>query len=159
MLILSVDPGYERIGIAIIKRSPKKDTLLYSNCFKTKSSLVFYERLKMLGTEIERLIKEFKPSILAIETLFFVKNQKTAMGVSEARGVIIYQAVRENLKVYEYTPLQIKMATTGYGKSDKKQVIEMVKRLIKINQQKPQDDEFDAIAVGLTYLAINNPSL
>jgi len=154
MRILSIDPGFERVGIAVIERdSSKKDTLLYSNCFKTPAKVPFHERLTMIGNEIETIIKKYKPQSLAIEKLYFTNNQKTVMGVSEARGVIIYSASRNKLNIFEYTPPQIKIAVTGYGRADKKMVINMVFKLIKINNDVSSDDEIDAIAIGLTCLA------
>jgi len=90
---------------------------------------------------------------MAIENLFFNSNQKTALKVSEARGIIMYQALSGGLKVFEYTPLQIKIAITGYGRGDKKQVTDMLHHLIKIDKKIKYDDEYDAIAVGLTHLA------
>ena len=154
MRIISIDPGYERVGIAIIeKEEGQKENLIYSNCFKTSAKLPLTERLFLIGQEIDKTIKEYGAETLAIETLFFTNNQKTVMGVSEARGVIMYQAMLNKIPVFEYTPLQIKIAVTGYGKSDKKQVTDMVTRLIKIEKQIKHDDEYDAIAVGLTHLA------
>ncbi len=154
MKILSIDPGYERIGIAIIEHTQKnKDILVYSTCFKTKASLLFVERLKKIGEEIEKIVNKYKPEVLAIEKLYFSSNQKTVMGVSEARGVIIYCCSRNNLKIFEYTPSQIKVAVTGYGKADKNMVMSMVPKLIDINIPTNSDDELDSIAVGLTCLA------
>ncbi len=154
MRILSIDPGFERIGIAIIEKTNlKKDILVYSTCFKTSAKIPFYERLKNIGLQIEKVIKEYKPNALAIEKLFFTTNQKTVMGVSEARGVIIYVAIKNNLSIYEYTPPQIKVAVTGYGKASKDMVMSMVLKLIDIDKNINSDDEIDAIAVGLTCLA------
>lgn len=154
MRIISIDPGYERVGIAIIeKEDGQKESLVYSDCFKTSSKLPLTERLFLIGQEIDKIIKEYNTKALAIETLFFTNNQKTVMGVSEARGVIMYQAMLNKIPVFEYTPLQIKIAVTGYGKSDKKQVTDMVTRLIRIEKEIKHDDEYDAIAVGLTHLA------
>src|SRR3989344_2103608 len=118
MIILGIDPGYDRLGIAILEKK-NKETLLHSECFITSSKDSFYTRLFQIGKRINEIIKEYNPDILAIESLFITKNQKTAMRVSEARGVIMYEAIKNNIKVLEYTPLQIKMAVTGYGKSDK----------------------------------------
>ena len=154
MKIISIDPGYERVGIAIIeKEDGQKEKLIYSDCFKTSAKLPLTERLFLIGQEINKIIREYGAKALAIETLFFTHNQKTVMGVSEARGVIMYQAMLNKIPVFEYTPLQIKIAVTGYGKSDKKQVTDMVLRLIKIEKKIKHDDEYDAIAVGLTHLA------
>ena len=95
MRILGIDPGYERVGIAVIeKEENSKEILLYSNCFKTKKELVFNERLFLIGNEINKIIQQFKPNILAIESLFFNTNQKTALLVSEARGAIIHEEKR-----------------------------------------------------------------
>jgi crossover junction endodeoxyribonuclease RuvC len=154
MRIISIDPGYERLGIAIIEKLPRsKESLLYSDCFKTDSKLPHCERLNLIGSEISRVIGEFKPEALSLEDLFFSTNTKTAMTVAEARGVILYEAAKNNLKVFEYGPGQIKVAVTGYGKSDKEAVIAMVDRLIKIDKKIKHDDEYDAIAVGLTCFA------
>jgi len=154
MKLISIDPGYERVGIAIIEHNkPKKDVLVYSFCFKTRADISFPERLKAIGEEIEKIIKKYKPEALAIEKLYFTTNQKTVMGVSEARGVIIYSASHLGLKVFEYTPPQIKVAVTGYGKANKNMVMSMVPKLINIDIPVISDDEMDAIAVGLTCLA------
>lgn len=154
MKILSIDPGFERIGIAVIEKTfEKKDSLIYSNCFKTSPKEKLNERIKNIGNEIERVIKKYKPNVLAIEKLYFTTNQKTVMGVSEARGVIIYVATQNNLSVFEYTPPQIKVAVTGYGKATKDMVMSMVPKLINMDSSINSDDEIDAIAIGLTCLA------
>ena len=154
MKILAIDPGFERVGIAILEKEVgNKEKLLYSTCFKTSAKIPFHERLTLIGTEVERMVKIYKPSALAIEKLYFTTNQKTVMGVSEARGVIIYSASRNGLKIFEYTPPQIKVAVTGYGKADKNMVISMVKKLITVDKNTNSDDELDAIAIGLTCLA------
>ena len=160
MRIISIDPGYERVGIAIAEKNPKpsvgqvqKEKLVYSDCFKTSAKIPLTERLFLIGQEIDKVIKKHKPEAMAIEKLFFTTNQKTVMGVSEARGVIMYQALFNKIPVFEYTPLQIKIAITGYGRGDKKQIIAMLQHLIKIEKEIKYDDEYDAIAVGLTHLA------
>ena len=153
MKIIAIDPGYERVGIAILEKSNSKEILLFSECFKTLATKSSEERLRLIGQEISKLIKKYQPETLAIENLFFKNNAKTAMKVSEARGVILYEAAKNGLEVMEFTPLQIKVAVTGYGKSDKDQVTAMVKKLITINESIKYDDEYDAIAVGLTYFA------
>lgn len=154
MKILSIDPGFERIGIAVIEKLPKqKDALVYSNCFKTSAKIPFHLRLTAIGDEMERIIKIYKPEVLAIEKLYFTTNQKTVMGVAEARGVIIYSASRNGLSIFEYTPPQIKVAVTGYGKASKDMVIRMVPKLIDMDNSIDSDDELDAIAIGLTCLA------
>lgn len=154
MTILSIDPGYERVGIAVLEKDKNnKEIVVYSDCFKTSKDVQFTERLSLIGKEVERVIKKFKPNVLAIEKLFFNTNQKTATMVSETRGAIIYIALKNKLKVFEYTPLQVKSAVCGDGHGDKKQVISMVKNLIKIEEEIKHDDEYDAIAVGITCIA------
>ena len=154
MRIISIDPGYERLGIAVLEKEKKnKEVLLFSECFKTSSKAAHSERLRQLGAEIEKVIDEFKPECLAIEKLFFTTNQKTALMVAEARGVIIYEAARVGLSVTEFTPLQAKVAVTGYGRGTKDQMKYMVEKLITVAKKIKEDDEYDAIALGLTYFA------
>ena len=153
MRIISIDPGYERMGVAILDKNGPKEELIFSECFKTSAKIPHEERLKLIGGEVEQIIKKYEPKAMAIENLFFKTNAKTAMHVAESRGVMLYEASKNNLEVREFTPIAIKVAVTGYGKSEKAQVTEMVKRLVKINKDIKYDDEFDAIAVGLTYFA------
>ncbi len=152
--ILGIDPGYDRVGIAVVEKNPSsKEVLLYSECFQTSAKDDFYTRLKQVGSKIAEVVEEYSPTALAIETLFITKNQKTAMRVAEARGVIIHEALREDIPVYEYNPLQIKIAVTGYGASDKAQVMKMIPLLVKMPTKDTHDDEYDAIAVALTCIA------
>jgi len=146
MKILGIDPGYGRVGIAVIENG----ILLHSECFDTSSKEEFHTRLKNIGQKINNIITEFRPDIMAIESLFVTKNQKTAMKVAEARGVISYEATLRNIPIHEYSPPQIKVAVTGHGRSDKNQIIKMIPMLIKIGAKKALDDEYDAIAVALT---------
>lgn len=158
MRILGIDPGYDRVGIAIIEKLPKtKEVLLYSECLQTSSKDDFYTRLGQVGTKIGEVIEKYSPDSLSIETLFITKNQKTAMRVAEARGVIIYEAIKKEIPVFEYNPLQIKIAVTGHGGSDKTQVMKMIPLLVKMDVKKTVDDEYDAIAVALTCLAHERP--
>ena len=156
MRIIAIDPGYERMGVAVIEKTTGKETLIFSECFKTSPKIPHEERLSLIGQEIEMLIKKYEPTVMAIETLFFKNNQKTAMHVSEARGVMLYVASVAGLTVSEFSPMAIKIAVTGYGASEKDQVTSMVQKLIKIDHELKYDDEYDAIAVGLTYFATNN---
>jgi len=153
MKILAIDPGFEKLGIAILERVGGKDVVLHSECFHTSAKLPFPERLNALGARASAVIKKWKPQALAIETLYFEKNLKTAMRVAEARGVIIYESTQVGLSVYEYTPLQVKIAVTGWGRADKKSVMNMVSKLIQLKNKKYSDDELDAVAIGLTHLA------
>lgn len=155
MKILSIDPGYERLGISILEKNRKGsvEKYIYSETFQTKKELEFNRRLLLIGERIDMIIKKYNPEFLIIEKLFFNTNQKTATKVAEVRGVIIYLSLKNKMKVCQYTPLEIKMALTGNGRSDKKQVIFMTKKLIKIKKEIKFDDEYDAIATGLTFFA------
>lgn len=149
--ILGIDPGFERLGIAILEKSKnKREEVVFSTCFKTDKNLKFPDRLKLIGNEVKRVIKKYKPEVLAIETLFLTNNQKTVMNVAEARGVVIYEAISMGLEIFEASPPQIKLAVSGDGRADKNQIIKMVKMLVKIDNSKMSDDELDAIAIALT---------
>ncbi len=154
MIIIGIDPGVERIGVAVLEKSAgKKESVLFSECFKTSPQLKQSERLHLIGEEIRAVIKKWKPEALAIEKLYFETNAKTAMNVAEARGVIVYEGSRAKLPILEYTPLEIKVAVTGYGKSDKRAVMDFVPKLVTLPDRKMIDDEVDAIAIGLTAFA------
>ncbi|MEK9182834.1 MAG: crossover junction endodeoxyribonuclease RuvC [Patescibacteria group bacterium] len=155
MRILGIDPGFERLGVAILEKDSRstKEVVVFSECFKTSAKSEFVERLNLIGLEVRKIIKKYKPEVLAIETLFLNTNHKTVMRVAEARGVVIYEAVQAGIKIFEATPLQVKMATTGFGRADKIQMMKMVKILVDIDNSKKSDDELDAIAVALTAFA------
>lgn len=154
MIIIGIDPGYDRLGIAVIeKKHTGKEVVLYSDCFQTSAKQDIYSRFLAIGEEVERIFDTFKPQALSIENLFISKNQKTAMRVSEVRGIIIYEAKKRNIPVSEYTPMEIKMAVTGDGTSDKERMIKMVSLLVKMPTKKIIDDEYDAIAAALTHSA------
>ncbi|MEK7069384.1 MAG: crossover junction endodeoxyribonuclease RuvC [Patescibacteria group bacterium] len=155
MRILGIDPGFERLGIAILEKNKndKKEKVIFSECFKTSPKLDFSKRLNLIGEEIKKIIKEYKPKILSIETLFLNTNQKTVMRVAEVRGVAIYEASLSGLEIFEASPPQIKIATTGYGRANKEQMIKMVKILVEIDKNKTSDDELDAIAIAITAFA------
>lgn len=154
MIILAIDPGFERMGISVIqKEKGTKETLLHSECFKTSKEKTFADRLLLIKNKIAQLCQEYKPTVLATESLFMATNLKTGIQVAHARGVIIMTAREYGVSLYEYTPLQIKVAVTGYGKSDKQAVMSMVPKIISIPSVKNSDDELDAIAIGLTCIA------
>lgn len=150
MIIIGIDPGYDRLGVAVIKKNDKKEILLFSDCIGSSKNYNFSERLFFIGDTLKKIISKWKPDTMAIETLYLQNNKKTGMRVSEARGVCIYFAGKYNLSIYEYTPIQIKETICGYGRADKKQVIDMVKRSILLTKKKRLDDEYDAIAIALT---------
>lgn len=158
MRVIGVDPGYDKFGVAILEKKNGVEELIYSGCIRSSAKIPFSERLFYIGQEFQTLIQKYKPEALAIEKLFFTTNQKTAMGVSEIKGIATYIAKVNGLKTFEYTPLQIKMAIVGYGKADKNQISKMVPFLIKnfsdFKKKKIEDDEYDACATALTCLAI-----
>lgn len=148
--VLGVDPGFDRVGIAVVE----KEEVLFSCCIETSRKAAHEERLLHIGTELEEIIQKWKPQTLAIESLFFNRNANNALKVSEARGVILFTAAKKGLNIHEYSPQAIKIAVTGYGKADKKQVEAMVTRLIKLPKRgKRLDDELDAVALCITHLA------
>lgn len=151
--VLAFDPGFERLGVAVIERAGGKDVLLFSDCIRTSAKLAFEDRLLLLGKEVEALTKTWEPQMVAIEDVFFENNAKTAMQVAQVCGVLAYIARSSGLPLFHYSPLQVKVAITGYGKSDKAAVAQMIPRLIALPPRKRLDDEIDAIAIGLTCLA------
>lgn len=170
MRVLAFDPGFERLGIAVLESGkPQRDAvgvptrasgeqLLHSECVRTLAQsagrrIPFPQRLAELGVAVQAMIDIWQPDCIALESLFFENNAKTAMDVAAVRGMLLYIASSIGLPAHEYTPLQIKVAITGYGKSDKAAVAAMVHRLVTIPDKKRLDDEMDAIAVGLTCLA------
>jgi crossover junction endodeoxyribonuclease RuvC len=153
MRVIAIDPGYDRLGVAVMDNAGGSEALLYSSCIESDRSASLPDRLLTIGNRFEEVLREFAPDSMAIETLFFNKNIKTAIGVAQARGTLLYLAKQANCTVYEFGPQEIKTAVTGYGKSDKKAVIDMILRLVKNAPPKALDDEYDAIAVGITCLA------
>ena len=153
MRVLAIDPGYDRLGVAVLEREGSKEHLVYSACIETSKQSDLPSRLHDLGTQVEALIETYAPQALGIETLFFNKNQKTAIGVAQARGVVMYLAKKAGCTLYEFGPQEIKVAVTGYGKSDKRAVFDMVRRLLPEVKAGALDDEYDAIAIGITCLA------
>lgn len=153
MKVLAIDPGYDRLGVAVLERHENRDALLFSSCILTDKNASIPERLHAMGETLRSIISEHAPDTVALETLFFSKNAKTAIAVAEARGVVLYLARQAGCTIREFSPQEVKVATTGYGKSDKTAVAHMVKRLIPQVPEKALDDEYDAIAVGITALA------
>lgn len=152
MRILAIDPGYDRLGVAVLEGNPSRPTLLWSDCVVPAKG-AREERLGHVSSAIKNAISEYSPDAVAIETLFFNKNIKTGIGVAEARGAILAIAGISKLPVIECSPQQVKLAVTGYGGSSKKAVAEMVPRLLTLTKKKRLDDELDAIAIGITALA------
>lgn len=153
MRVLAIDPGYGRCGVAIVEKRGGKELLLYSDCIETAATLEFNERLSTVVRECERLALAHAPQCVALESLFFSKNQKTAMRVAEVRGALISLATSLGLPVHEYNPGEIKSAVAGSGRADKTAVTKMLHLLVTIEKRVRHDDEYDAIAIGLTHLA------
>ena len=147
--ILGIDPGYARAGWSILEGSGQNLKLIDFGCLETTKETQHAVRLKFLHTELNKIILKYKPDTLAIESLFFFKNLKTAIKVAEARGVILITAIESNMKVEEYTPLQIKQALVGYGRADKKQIQQMVKVILNLDKIPQPDDAADAIAAAI----------
>ena len=157
MIILGIDPGFERMGCAILEKSPGGEKLIYSDCLVSSRGDAHEKRLLVLAEGLKKIIKKFKPDAMAIEKLFFTANQKTALKVAEARGVALLLAAENNLKVFEFTPLEVKMAMTGYGRAEKDQVRKMAQVMLKMSESKKLDDEIDAIAIALACPVKNYP--
>lgn len=155
MRIISIDPGFGRIGVAILEKT-QKEKLLFSDCLETDSKSPLSDRLKIIGEAINKIIKDWSPEEMAIEKLFFAKNTTTALSVAEAKGVIVYEAAKAGIPVYEYEPVKIKLTVTGHGGADKSQVTKMVGLILGIHLEKKLDDEYDAMAIGITHLALGN---
>jgi len=152
MRVLAIDPGYDRLGIAVLEGSASRPVLVWSDCV-TPEKGPGSQRLAHISQAITKAIKKYAPEVLAIETLFFSINKKTALGVAEARGAILAAAGASSLLVQEYSPQQVKLAVTGHGGADKKAIAKMVPQLIALSEKKRLDDELDAIAIGITALA------
>lgn len=151
MLILGIDPGIARIGWGIIEKNNTQTKSVLFGCFETKSEEQMPNRLKYIFSFLTQLIDEYHPGSLAIEDLFFNTNAKTALVVGQARGVVMLTAALKNIPVAVYTPLQVKIAITGYGRAEKSQIGQMVKVLLKLQSIPKPDDTADALAIALTH--------
>ena len=155
MIILGIDPGSVIVGYSIIKKDRGQLAVIDFGCIITDKFATTGERLKKIYDEVIKLIKKHKPDVMSVETLFFFKNLKTVMPVSQTRGVILLAAQEKKLMVSEFTPLQMKMAIAGYGRAEKKQVKEMIKKTIDISSfdltknDRKKDDAFDALGMAI----------
>ena len=150
--ILGIDPGFDRLGVCILDKEKNKETLIYSSCITTSKKDSFEKRLGDIGTGLEKIFKKYKPDELAIETIFFTKNQKTVIAVAEVRGVCLYLSHIHGLSTHEYSPPEIKLAVAGAGNATKTDISHMVPKILK-KQIKAGllDDELDAIAIALCH--------
>ena len=149
MKILGVDPGTATTGYGFLESSRGQLKVLEYGCILTDKKLRPEDRLGEIEQDLNKLIKKHRPRILAVESLFFYKNVKTAISVAQARGVVLLCAKRNRLSVREFTPLQIKNTLTGYGKADKKQVQYMVMKLLGLKRIPKPDDAADALAIAI----------
>ncbi len=149
MIILGIDPGTAATGYGVIKIKGGIPHLIEYGCITTSKKNLPEERLWEIYQDITKLIKKYRPELLAVESLFFFKNLKTAISVAQARGVILVVAAKNKIRLVEFTPLQVKNSLTGYGKADKKQVQYMVKKLLGLKASPKPDDAADALAVAI----------
>jgi len=150
--VLGIDPGFDRLGLAVIEGNPSKPSHVWSTCVDVpKGSREV--RLAHVFQEIASVVKTYEPERAVIEGLFFSTNKKTALSVAEARGAVLAALGTLGISVHEFTPMQVKVAVTGYGAADKKAVERMVQKLVPLPPKKRLDDEFDAIAVALSGLS------
>jgi crossover junction endodeoxyribonuclease RuvC len=152
--IVGIDPGFDRLGIAIIDKIDTKETLIYSTCITTNKKDSLEKRLGDVARGLTSIFTEYTPQELSIETIFITKNQKTVIQVAEVRGVCLYIAHLFSIKVFEYSPPEIKVSITGYGKATKEDIFAMVPKILKTKLHEDKlDDEIDAIAIALTHSA------
>lgn len=158
MKVMGIDPGYERLGIAVVQKAPDEsgrtmETVLFSDCVRTSSRMAMPDRLLELGRSLDRAIRTHEPDAIAMEELYFARNTTTAMLVAEARGVIQYVARASGVPCFQYHPNAIKLAVAGHGGAKKEDIAAMVPRLVSFDTAHKLDDEIDAVAVALTHLA------
>ncbi len=150
MIILGIDPGFGCLGYAVIKSEKNDIRVVDCACFETSSKQKHEKRLVLVADKVKGLLLKHRPQALAIEKIFFAKNQKTALQIAEVRVILLYLAASSAIPSYEFTPLEVKMALTGYGKATKDQVQKMLKILLKLQSLPKSDDATDALAIGLT---------
>lgn len=151
MIILGIDPGYAIVGYGVIKYDGVHYTTLDYGAVTTPAKTAFTTRLEMIYDGITEVMTKWKPEVLSIEELFFNSNTTTAIDVAQARGVILLAAVKCSVPVYEYTPLQVKQAVVGYGRAEKKQVMEMTRMLLNLKKVPKPDDTADALAMAICH--------
>jgi len=149
MIILGIDPGYAITGYGLIEYQMNRSRMLDFGVVSTQARVPFEIRLLTIYQQIEALIQRYSPDVMAIEELFFSKNTTTAIGAAQGRGVAILAAAKAGIPVYEYTPMQVKLAVTGYGRADKNQVSQMVKTILCLEKIPAKDDAADALAVAI----------
>ena len=151
MRILGIDPGYAIVGFGVLQAARGQATLLRCGAIRTEAGVPMPRRLLQIGEDLGELIHTFAPDVLAIEELYFNNNVTTGIGVAQARGVILATAAKLGVPVAEYGPSQVKQAVVGYGKAEKKQVMEMTRRLLRLAEVPRPDDAADAVAIALCH--------
>ncbi len=147
-IILGIDPGIADTGFGVISNEKNKLTCLDYGSIKTSAKLILADRLEIINLELTKLIKKYKPDLIAIEELFFCNNAKTAIIVGQARGVVVLTAKLNKIKSVEFTPFQVKQAVSTYGHAKKNQVQRMVKLILNL-EELPKDDAADALAIAI----------
>ena len=151
MTILGIDPGYAIVGFGVLSVQGNRPALVRCGAINTPAGMAMPQRLLLIADDLEQLIVQFKPDVMALEELFFNNNITTGIGVAQARGVIVMTAARLNVPVAEYNPSQVKQAVVGYGKAEKRQVMDMTKRLLNLSAVPRPDDAADAVAIALCH--------
>ena len=151
MRILGIDPGYAIVGWGVLDSRPGAFELKGFGAILTEADLPFPKRLAIIAADMEELLDKYQPDCLAIEKLYFNTNTTTAIDVAQARGVIVAACAKRNIPVSEYTPSQVKQSVVGYGKAEKAQVMEMVRKLLKLEKVPRPDDTADALALAITH--------
>jgi crossover junction endodeoxyribonuclease RuvC len=149
MVILGIDPGTATTGFGVIKKENNNLSLIAYGCIYTDKKLPAAMRLQEIKEAITQLVKKYNPKKVAVEDLFFFKNLKTAMAVSQSRGVILCELACYKLSIVEFTPLQVKQAVTGYGRAEKIQVQKMVKAILNLKEIPKPNDAADALAIAI----------
>ena len=151
MRILGIDPGVAIVGFGVIESDRGQQRMIQYGAITTQAGLPLATRLVQIGNDLEQLIEQFQPDELAIEELFFSKNITTGIAVAHGRGVVLYTAEKMQIPIYEYTPMQVKQAVVGYGLAEKKQVMDMTRRLLKLKSIPRPDDAADALAIAICH--------
>lgn len=159
MLILGVDPGYAIVGYGLVRLERGRYVPLEHGAIVTKAGEDFSRRLEIIYNALTQVLAKWKPDAVSLEKLYFQNNKTTAIGVAEARGVILLAVQQAGVPVYEYTPLQVKQAVTGYGKAHKPQVMEMTRRLLCLKEVPKPDDTADALAMAICHGQASGSSL
>ncbi len=149
MRIIGIDPGYAIVGFGVLDYDGYKFKPVEYGAVTTEAGMNFPQRLKCIYEDINFILDRFRPDFMAIETLFFTTNQKTAINVAQARGIVVLAAALRNMPVFEYTPLQVKQAVVGYGKAQKNQVMDMTRRILGLAEIPKPDDAADALAIAI----------